>query len=145
MNTSKWFVIAVLLSGLALAGCLNPADKVSWRNPPSVTPVIQEVSPVLPTATPGFPEISADSSGSQNSVVFTKNGLNTKKLDVKAGDVVIFINDDDSAQHVLSFGDGEEQVLLEPRGVFTKTFDEPGTYAFKCILHDGEEGTVEVT
>ncbi len=72
------------------------------------------------------------------------NRFSPAAIQVPAGTTVTWTFEDGLVPHDVkadSFGSGE------PRrdGSFTHTFDQPGTYPYRCTLHDGMTGRVVVT
>jgi plastocyanin len=67
-------------------------------------------------------------------------------LEVAPGDTVTWVNNSDAAHTVtgddLAFDDSG---LIEPGDSFRQTFDEPGTYRYKCGPHPGMTGVIVVT
>jgi plastocyanin len=66
-------------------------------------------------------------------------------LEVATGDTVTWVNHSDAAHTVtgdhLAFDDSG---LIEPGDSFRQTFDEPGTYRYKCGPHPGMTGVIVV-
>jgi hypothetical protein len=49
------------------------------------------------------------------------------------------------APHSITAGDGSfDSGILDPGASFSQTFDEPGTYAYSCLVHPNMKGTVQV-
>jgi plastocyanin len=72
------------------------------------------------------------------------NRFSPAAIQVPAGTTVTWTFEDGLIPHDVkadSFSSGE------PRrdGSFTHTFDQPGTYPYRCTLHDGMTGRVVVT
>ena len=65
-------------------------------------------------------------------------------LEVKVGTKVTFTNED-SYEHTATADDGSfDSGKLAEGKTFDFTFDEPGTYAYKCSIHNSMTGTVVV-
>lgn len=65
------------------------------------------------------------------------------KLEVAVGETVTWVFDDGSISHNV-VGDGLESPL-ERSGTYRYTFDEPGTYEYRCTIHRGMKGSVVVS
>lgn len=65
-------------------------------------------------------------------------------LTVKAGDTVVFVNDDDDAHTVTSTGGTFDSKGLDTNGSWEYTFKKPGKYAYFCALHPYMKGTIVV-
>jgi plastocyanin len=65
--------------------------------------------------------------------------FSTEELDVKKGQIVIFVNDDRTTHNVTVTGDGNGVSVnggLQPPGAeFRMPFLKPGTYAISCGIH----------
>ena len=66
-------------------------------------------------------------------------------LEIAPGDTVTWVNNSEAAHTVtgddLAFDDSG---LIEPGGSFSLTFDEPGTFHYKCAPHPGMVGVIVV-
>jgi plastocyanin len=63
-----------------------------------------------------------------------------RTLTVPAGTTVTWTNAD-PFQHSVTADDGSfDSGLVDPRGTFTWTFTDPGTYAYHCMPHGGPGG-----
>lgn len=65
------------------------------------------------------------------------------KLEVAVGETVTWRFDDGSIAHNV-VGDGL-QSALERSGTYAHTFDEAGTYDYRCTIHPNMKGTVVVS
>ena len=96
------------------------------------------------------------------------HAFDPKEITIDAGDSVTWVNDSSESHTVTAFDDGlpegaeyfasgdfgvEEEArdnvsdgLMQPDDTFEVTFDEPGTYRYFCIPHEGHgmTGTVVV-
>ena len=72
------------------------------------------------------------------------NQFTPPAIQVPAGTEVTWRFEDRFVPHDVA---GEGWSSGEPRrsGTFTHTFDQPGTYPYRCTLHDGMDGRVVVT
>lgn len=61
---------------------------------------------------------------------------------IPSGETVTWLNDDEEIHTVTGddFGSGN----ISPGAEFTRTFDDPGTYEYRCSIHPGMVGTVTV-
>jgi plastocyanin len=72
------------------------------------------------------------------------NRFTPAAIQVPAGTTVTWAFGDRFVPHDVTgegWGSGEPQ----RSGTFTHTFDQPGTYPYRCTLHDGMDGLVVVT
>jgi plastocyanin len=72
------------------------------------------------------------------------NEFTPPAIQVTAGTTVTWTFDDRFVPHDVT-GDGFTSGDPRRGGSFTHTFDRPGTYDYRCTLHDGMEGRVVVT
>lgn len=70
------------------------------------------------------------------------NQFEPEAAEVAAGETVTWTWEGDSDHNVV--GDGF-QSDVQGEGSFSQRFDRAGTYAYRCTLHSGMEGTVIVT
>ena len=72
------------------------------------------------------------------------NRFSPGAIQVPAGTTVTWTFEDGLIPHDVK---GDSFSSGEPRrdGSFTHTFDRPGTYPYRCTLHDGMDGRVVVT
>lgn len=73
--------------------------------------------------------------------------FNPEKLQIKVGDTVNFVNDDNTPHSVYSDSRSNHFELgMYRKGQERKVhFDEPGTVEVECLIHPGMKMTVEVT
>jgi len=124
----KAIILAVLVLTLLLLGC-------SWAPPDSepMTPGqdVQQAPADLPTASEANIEIK-DFSFSPATVT------------IKAGGTVTWTQRD-SVKHDITADDGSfTSPLLSEGESWSRTFDNPGTYAFHCNPHQRMKGTIIV-
>ena len=72
------------------------------------------------------------------------NQFTPPAIQVTAGTPVTWRFDDRFVPHDVT-GDGWTSGDPKSKGTFTHTFDGPGTYDYRCTLHDGMDGRVVVT
>jgi len=86
-------------------------------------------------------------SAAQEHVVAQKNkSFSTKKLSVKAGDTVKFVNDDSFAHNVFSLSAAKSFDLgsFGNGGSKTVTLDKPGKVEVECAVHPDMRMEIEV-
>jgi plastocyanin len=92
----------------------------------------------------GDDQAGATASASGGTVVVLKDSrFQPANPTVPAGKPVVWDWKDRFVSHNV-VGDGF-QSKTQRRGTYTHTFDKPGTYSFRCTLHQGMTGTVTVT
>jgi plastocyanin len=72
------------------------------------------------------------------------NQFTPPDIQVTAGTTVTWTFDDRFVPHDVT-GDGFTSGDPRRSGTFTHTFDRPGTYDYRCTVHDGMDGRVVVT
>jgi plastocyanin len=72
------------------------------------------------------------------------NQFTPPAIQVTAGTAVTWTFDDRFVPHDVT-GDGFTSGDPRRSGTFTHTFDRPGTYPYRCTLHDGMVGRVVVS
>jgi plastocyanin len=72
------------------------------------------------------------------------NQFTPPAIEVPAGATVTWTFEDGFVPHDVT-GDGFTSGDPQRSGSFTHTFDQPGTYPYRCTLHDGMTGRVVVT
>jgi len=72
------------------------------------------------------------------------NQFTPPAIEVSAGTTVTWAFEDGFVPHDVS-GDGFTSGDPKRSGRFTHTFDAPGTFPYRCTLHDGMTGRVVVT
>ena len=65
-------------------------------------------------------------------------------VQVPAGTTVTWAFEDGLVPHDVT-GDGWRSGDPQRKGTFAHTFDRPGTYPYRCTVHDGMNGRVVVT
>jgi plastocyanin len=74
------------------------------------------------------------------------NSFSPNPIEVKVGETVTWINDDDSGRHTVTSKDGVFKSGMMGRGQsFSYTFDKAGEYPYFCEPHPSMVGTVVVT
>ncbi len=90
---------------------------------------------------------SASSSGTSAEpgvVVLKSIKFNPSTIKVKTGDTVTWEWDDGGVQHDVNGGDAFKSEIKKS-GTFEHTFDQAGTFEYKCTVHPAMKGTVEVS
>ena len=72
------------------------------------------------------------------------NRFSPAAIQVPAGTTVTWTFEDRFAPHDVT-ADGFSSGEPRRKGSFAHTFDRPGTYAYRCTVHDGMKGRVVVT
>ena len=72
------------------------------------------------------------------------NQFTPPAIEVPAGTTVTWRFEDRLVPHDVA-GDGFKSGDPQRSGTFTHTFDQPGTYPYRCTVHDGMTGRVVVT
>jgi plastocyanin len=115
MRTAALRLVLPLLAAAVLAAC--SADRV---NPADATPV------------------------KTSEVVAKDNRFDPVAVEVPAGTTVTWRFEDGGTPHDVT-GEGWKSGEPQSDGSFTHTFDQPGTYGYRCTLHGGMDGRVVVT
>jgi plastocyanin len=77
-------------------------------------------------------------------VVAKDNRFDPVAVEVPAGTTVTWRFEDGSVPHDVT-GDGWKSGEPQSEGTFQRAFDRPGTYDYRCTIHNGMEGRVVVT
>jgi plastocyanin len=72
------------------------------------------------------------------------NRFDPEAIQVEAGTTVTWRFEDGPVPHDVN-GEGWSSGDPQRSGIFAHTFDQPGTYSYRCTLHDGMDGRVVVT
>jgi plastocyanin len=72
------------------------------------------------------------------------NKFTPPAIQVAAGTTVTWAFEDGLVPHDVT-GDGWRSGDPQRKGTFAHTFDQPGTYPYRCTVHDGMNGRVVVT
>ena len=72
------------------------------------------------------------------------NRFSPAAIQVPAGTAVTWTFEDGLIPHDVR-GDGFTSGEPRRKGSFTHTFDQPGTFPYRCTVHDGMDGRVVVT
>jgi len=87
---------------------------------------------------------TAASSGATIPVSIQNFAYQPATITARAGDTVIFTNNDASPHTVTQdpLGSGFQSAPIDPGTDYSLTIDEPGTYPFFCEFHPGMTGTI---
>ncbi|HEX4978499.1 MAG TPA: plastocyanin/azurin family copper-binding protein [Acidimicrobiales bacterium] len=88
-------------------------------------------------------ETVAPAAPGQATVVVDDLRFQPKKIEIAAGETVTWRFQDGGVAHDV-VGEGFKSEV-EKSGTYRFTFDEPGTYDYKCTIHPGMKGTVVVS
>ena len=66
-------------------------------------------------------------------------------VEVAAGSTITWTNEDDFAHTVTAEDESFDSMDIDADGTFEHTFDDPGTYAYFCNIHNYMKGTVVVS
>ncbi len=117
MNLSMILFLTFLAAALLFAGCIQQAQQTQ-QQPTSEKPQTHYVSLSSEAAKPSV-------------------------LEVKAGDTVVWINQDPELTHVIAFA-GESSPELKNGESWSKTFEQKGTFNYVDGLYGMIEGTIVV-
>jgi plastocyanin len=76
-----------------------------------------------------------------SSISVQDNSFEPEAAEIAAGEAVTWTWEGDADHNVV--GDGF-QSAVQSEGTFAQQFDLPGTYTYRCTLHAGMEGSVNV-
>lgn len=104
-----------------------------------------------PSSSAEVPSATAEATASDAEVAIDTFAYVPSTVTVPAGTTVMWTNED-ATRHTVTAGSEDApapddfDLAVEDRGdVVEFTFEEPGTYAYYCVLHPFMEGVVEVT
>lgn len=118
---------------------VQPPRPVAVQPPPVVAPVVQATPQEVKVAEP------VPQSGKTVNSVIDKFAF-APEIRIKAGDTIVWTNKD-SAPHDVTSTSPEQRFqssVLKTGESFSRQFNEPGTYSYKCSLHPVMRGTVVV-
>lgn len=141
MIRSRTLPALAALFALTLAACGSaPAD----------TPSTASTATAEPSEAPTTSSAPSQAGPEQQTVRLDGFAFDTDELTIAAGTEVRFVNADGAAHTVTEGTDGaaaDDPILdeeLQPNGVTTFAFDEPGTYQITCLFHPSMNMTVVV-
>lgn len=132
----QWWSVALLLGILLLAGCgASSASGAGASNTPVATATTAPIA-TKPAATAKVKVVEKDE----------KYSFDTAMLTVAAGTTVVWTNMTDAPHTVTSdSGSPLASPTIAPKGTFSFTFTQPGTYSYHCTLHPYMKATIVVT
>jgi plastocyanin len=80
-----------------------------------------------------------------DAVAITDFNYDPDELEVAAGTTVTFTNEDGFAHTVTAKDKSFDSGNLDEGATFEHTFEEPGTYAYLCAIHNSMTGSVTVS
>ena len=99
---------------------------------------------VLVTAACGSGAEGDEAAESSPAVAIAGFAYGPDALKVKPGTTVTWTNEDDFAHTVTAKDKSYDSKDIEKGGSFEHTFEEPGTYAYLCAIHNSMTATVTV-
>ena len=112
---------------------------------PSPTPIRPAPSPTpSPTPTAPAPPAGAAIPPKALTVVIADNNFTPGTTRVATGTTVAWVNHGRIRHTVTSTSSVFDSGLMSPEGVYSVTFDTPGTYPYLCDIHPAMRGTIEV-
>ncbi len=98
-------------------------------------------------ATDGPGDTDAPGAGASVEVMMESISYRPVELTVEAGTTVTWIHQDGSVAHTTTADDGTwDSGTMSEGDEFSFTFDEPGTYPYRCSIHPAQmTGTIIVT
>ncbi len=93
---------------------------------------------------PAPPDIGADL-GSGHEVAMQNFSFEPPDLVISQGEAVTWINQDDVAHHVASEDGSFDSGRLPPGARYSRAFEAPGQYPFRCVVHPAMAGSIRVT
>lgn len=122
---------------LALSACGGDDDADTADDPPPADPA--------DTASDPQPTDPADTDSDDGDEIVISGSSFSGVTEVDVGTTVTVVNND-SLPHTWTATDGTfDSGGLSPGDSFEFTFDEPGTYEFRCNIHPTMTGTITVT
>ncbi len=126
INKNLRFTIAVAAVMLMAAGCNNNNNSTSQTAPQTNGQASTQTQP--------------------DTVLIQDFNFQTPQLAVKKGTTVTWMNKDSARHNVVGDnGKGPQSELLSQGQSYTYTFNEAGSFSYKCEPHPYMKGTVTVT
>lgn len=101
---------------------------------------------LVPTRSAGGAAAGESPEGETSEIVIANMGFSPSQVTITAGTTVQWRNDDAVVHSVtgddVAFSDSP---LIDQGEVYSQTFDQPGTYAYRCGPHPNMIGTIKVT
>jgi len=132
--TKKLLIVAPLLVTAALAvGCGDGGSSYGDTATNASTPAAAKTAAA----------VTEEKTAAATEVKMAGSTFAPGAIDLKVGDTVTFVNDDEIAHTATS--DGFDSGTMEPGATFDFTAEKAGTISFVCRFHPGMTGTINVT
>jgi len=129
-------LLILLAAGTLAAGCGGSDSSQSSSQPAGYGAPAATTEPATTAAAPAAETTEVKMAGS---------AFAPATLDIKVGDTITFVNDDEIA-HTATAGKGEfDSGTLDPGATFDFTAEQAGTIGYVCNFHPGMTGTINVT
>lgn len=127
-----------------MTGTIAVADPGDTAPPPRPAP--DPAPPPAPSPPPSPQPTGDDASVPQTRTVQMRDfSFAPAALELPAGSTVVFDNVGQAA-HTATAADGSfDSDLVSPGGSYERRFDQPGTFAYTCLLHPEMTGEVVIT
>ena len=132
-----WGALAVAALAV-LGGCGDDDDDDEAAGGDTTVPATADDTAGDTTTTTG------GAAAEPGSVLIAEYAFDPTPVTVQAGETVTWTNDDDFAHTTTSDDDLWDSDDIATGASFEFTFDEPGTYAYHCAIHNFMEGEVVV-
>jgi len=121
---NRWVALPlILLAAVLVSGCVQSPGQQNQNPPPGNPP-------------PG---------SGQTGVTIQNFAFSPATLTVKAGDTVVWTNQDSSSHTVVSDSGSEiASGTLSQGGTYSHTFNSAGTYGYHCGIHQNMKGKIIV-
>ena len=132
--TKKLLIVAPLLVTAALAvGCGGGGSSYGDTATNASTPATAKTAAA----------VTEEKTAAATEVKMAGTKFAPGSIDLKVGDTVTFVNDDEIAHTATS--DGFDSGTMEPGATFDFTAEKAGTISYVCSFHPGMTGTINVT
>ncbi len=141
--------LLVVFGLAACGGAAAPTPGVTFHAPsvePTAAPTAEvTAAPTAPATPASTPEPTAAPGGPTASVDIFDNGYTLADLTIAKGTTVTW-TDTGQRSHTVTSADGTfgSDGVLTSGKTYAHTFDSPGTFAYKCLIHSDMQGTVTV-
>lgn len=135
---STEMTVTLTLEGVYKIECLvDGHDDMGMEGPLEVrsdAPLVKEEAPAG----------SASPQGEDAAVGITDFAFDPSRIEVQSGTKVTWSNGDPAPHTVTSLSEEFDSDMLDEGESFSFTFEEPGTYDYRCNVHPDMKGTVKV-
>lgn len=139
-NVRKLMMLVGLVVALAsVAGCSDDDGETVASDDTTAT-TAADTADTADTTTSG--EGGAPVAGTD--VAIAEYAFAPEALTVQVGDTVTWTNDDDFAHGTAGDANEWESGDIEPGATFEQTFDQAGTFAYHCSIHNFMKGEIVV-